>query len=131
MAKWQATDRRIEKFKAIILDRQNICLIAELNEKVIGYLLGGKNKENANIPFQYEVYGLYVDPEFQRNGAGRLLLQHFQQKIKQALFFLHAMKGNEKAMTFYTKVGGKRAPEYDINKTWGDVICRIEAFVFN
>ena len=40
------------------------------------------------------------------------------------------MKGNEKAMMFYTKVGGTRATEYDMDHTWGDVTCRIEAFIF-
>ena len=131
LAKWQVTERRIEKFKENILNKQNICLVAELNGSVIGYLSGGYNRENADIPFQYEVYALYVDPDFQRNGAGRLLLQHFHQKIKHTPFFLHAMKGNEKADAFYIKMGGRRVPEYDIDKTWGDVTRRIEAFVFN
>ena len=130
LAKMQVTEKRISRFQEIILNKKNICLVAELNGQVIGYLFGGKNKENARIPFEYEVYGLYIDPAFQRQGAGRLLLQHFRKKVKNAPFFLHAMKGNAKAMTFYTKVGGCRMPEYDIDMSWGDVTRRVEAFLF-
>ncbi len=130
LEKLQVTEKRIERFKETILNQKNICFVAELNGQVIGYLFGGKNKEAANIPVEYEVYGLYINPSFQRQGVGRLLLQHFKTKIKNAPFFLHALKGNVKAMTFYTKVGGHRAPEYDIDMTWGDVTRRVEACLF-
>ena len=130
LSKMQVTEKRIGNFESAISNPEFVFLVAEENGQVIGYLHGGKNQENANIPFDYEVYGLYVDPNFQRRGAGRLLLKNFKEKINNAPFFLHAMQGNESAMTFYIKVGGKRMPEYDMDHTWGDVTAHILAVVF-
>ena len=132
LAKWQVTEKRVENFKKAIENVANVFLIAEEEGQVIGYLHGGKNKKGEGlVPIDYEVYGLYVDPAFQRKGVGRMLLAEFKKQIQNQEFFLYAMKGNEKAMTFYTKVGGKRAPEYDIDHTWGDVTRRIETFIFS
>jgi len=129
--KWQVTNRRIEKFRAYIEENEGVFLIAEEKGLVIGYLYGGKNTRDVAIPFKYEVHGLYVDPDFQRQGAGRLLLAKFKEQIQNQAFFLHAMKGNEKAMTFYIKAGGIREPKYDMDHTWGNMTRRLEAFVFN
>ena len=130
LAKWQVTDRRIERFCEKIKEKADF-FVAEQEGQVIGYLHGGKNVENANIPFEYEVYSLYIDPEFQRHGVGTALMKRFEKEIGAVSFFLHAMKGNQKAMRFYAKIGGKRTKKYDIDKTWGDVTRRIEAFVFS
>lgn len=129
--KWQVTEKRIENFQKAIENTTHIFLVAEEKGQVIGYLHGGKNKKGEGIvPIDHEVYGLYVDPAFQRKGIGRSLLREFKKQIQNQAFFLHAMKGNEKAMAFYTKIGGTRSPEYDMDHTWGDVTCRIEAFLF-
>ena len=130
LSKMQVTEKRIGNFESAISNPEFVFLVAEENGQVIGYLHGGKNQENANIPFDYAVYGLYVDPNFQRRGAGRLLLKNFREKIGNASFFLHALKGNDQAMSFYTKAGGVRAPEYDMKHSWGDVTASIWAFIF-
>ena len=129
--KWQVTEKRIENFKKAIENTDHIFLVAEKDGYVIGYLNGGKNeKGKRTIPIDHEVYGLYIDPTFQRQGVGRALLAEFKKQIQDQQFFLHIMKGNKEAMTFYTEVGGERSPEYDMDHTWGDVTCRIEAFIF-
>ena len=130
LEKWQVTEKRITNFQNAIENPEAVFLVVEEDGRVIGYLHGGKNKESEDMPCEHEVYGLYIDPAFQRKGAGRLLLKTFKEKIENAPFFLHAMLGNEKAMTFYTKVGGQRVSKYDMDKTWGDVTAHILAFLF-
>ncbi len=130
LEKWQVTDRRVERFREKIEDPKNTFLVVEEKGYVVGYLDGFKNVEEPQIPYEYVVQSLYIDPDFQRHGAGTALLKAFQQSIGGKPFFLHALKGNEQAMNFYTKLKGKRSPEYDLDRTWGNVTRRIEAFVF-
>ena len=131
LAKWQVTEKGIARYREKIGNPSNIFLVAEQDGKVIGYLYGYKNTKEPQIPYEYEVQSLYIDPNFQRHGAGTALLKAFQKAIGNKPFFLHALKGNQQAINFYTKANGKRSPEYDLDRTWGDVTRRIEAFIFS
>ena len=53
-----------------------------------------------------QIRSIYVDPFFQRNGIGSLLIEHFENIARQRNFTevcLWVMEHNQKARTFYEK----------------------------
>ena len=131
LAKMQVSEKKIENFKNAIENKDFVFLVAEDEGKVVGYLHGGKNTENGNIPAEHEIYGLYVDSCAWRKGVGTALVSTFKESIKHQAFYLYALKGNKQADNFYIKMGGKHTPEYDMDHAWGNVILRVEAFIFS
>ncbi len=105
------TPKRIERFENQILESE-ICLAAENESGIIGYLFGGKTRDNG-VPYKYEIYALYIHPDFQRVGVGTGLFNTFKEKIKGANFCVYALDGNIKGISFYQKMGGVRYPEFD------------------
>ena len=105
------TEKRIERFTNYILEYE-FFLVAENETGVVGYLNGGKPR-TGEFPYPYEIYGFYVHPDFQRNGIGTALINAFKEKIKYKSFCVCLLKGNQKALNFYQKMGGIRYPEYD------------------
>ena len=105
------TEKRIENFKKGILDSE-IFLVAENESDIMGYLNGGKPRTN-EFPYPYEIHGFYIHPDFQRTGIGTALINAFKEKIKHKSFCVCLLKGNQKALNFYQKMGGIRYPEYD------------------
>ncbi len=105
------TEKRIERFGNQILEFK-ICLVAENETGIIGYLFGGKTRDN-NIPYEYEIYAFYIHPDFQRKGVGTILFNNFKEKIQGASFCVYALDGNVKGINFYQKMGGIRYPKFD------------------
>ena len=104
------TEKRIERFAKTISENE-IFLVAENETGVIGYLSGGKTRDN--LPYAYEMYMLYVHPDFQRAGIGTALVQGFKEKIKGVSFCVFVLDGNTKGIHFYQKMGGTRRAEFD------------------
>jgi len=74
---------------------------------VIGLASAGPSKTR-DLPFGAEVFTLYVDPNHQRLGAGRLLLENLFGAMRQAgqrSALIWALDGNP-ARTFYENLGG-------------------------
>ena len=105
------TEKRIERFEDQILQCE-IFLVAENEKGVVGYLSGGKSRDD-NLPYEYEMYAFYVHPDFQRVGVGTALFNAFKEKIKDVSFCVYALDGNIKGLNFYQKMGGIRYPEFD------------------
>ncbi len=74
---------------------------------VIGLASAGPSRTR-DLPFGAEVFTLYVDPNHQRHGAGRLLLENLFNAMRQAgqrSAVIWALSGNP-ARTFYERLGG-------------------------
>jgi ribosomal protein S18 acetylase RimI-like enzyme len=74
---------------------------------VIGLASAGPSKTR-DLPFGAEVFTLYVDPNHQRLGAGRALLDNLFNAMRQAgqrSAVIWALDGNP-ARTFYQRLGG-------------------------
>lgn len=74
---------------------------------VIGLASAGPSRTR-DLPFGAEVFTLYVDPNFQRLGAGRLLMESLFIAMRQAgqrSALIWALAGNP-ARTFYEQHGG-------------------------
>ena len=124
----QVTDKRVANFERYIQERGCV-LVAEENHQVVGYLMAGKGT-NDKIPLSYEIYGLYVDPNSQRKGAGTALMNAFKKEIGNAGFYLYVAKGNQPAKCFYEKMGLKAAPEYDMDHIFREEKMPCVAFLF-
>lgn len=107
----QVSEKRIQRTKEHIANSE-IFLVAEQNEKVVGFLRGGKPKRE-NLPYSYEIHVFYVHPDHWRSGVGTALFNAFKEKIKGSSFCVYMLDGNERALKFYQKMGGVRHPEFD------------------
>lgn len=86
----------------------NFVLVAERNRYgLVGLVSAGRCRDR-DARHDGEVYTLYVDPNHQRSGAGRALLEHVFAKLRGADCrdaIIWALAGNP-ARTFYEQVGG-------------------------
>lgn len=85
-------------------------------------------------PGIYKLHKLYVLPETQGMGAGRMMLQHLAKAIKQAggnLLRLNVNRYNTNAMAFYSKYGFRHSSDEDIDIGGGyfmnDYVLEIDA----
>ena len=107
----EVTEKRIKRTEETI-STVEIYLVAENENGVVGFLVGGKTK-NKDIPYPYEIYVFYVHPDCWRVGIGTALINAFKEKIKGAPFCVYMLDGNTKALNFYQKMGGICQPEFD------------------
>lgn len=105
------TPERVERFKKGI-QTIPVYLCAVCQNTVVGYIAGGKPKDSS-LPYPFEVYYLYVLPDYQGQGIGSRLIHEFSHQIKGDDFCLYVLDGNQKALAFYQKHGGIRHLEYD------------------
>ena len=96
-------------------------LVAETAEgEVVGFANGAPEREG-NADYRGEVYSIYILKEFQRKGAGRLLLTAIARRLLAdgyETLLLWVLKGNFPARRFYAAMGGKPVAEKTI--TIGD-----------
>lgn len=119
--KLSVTEKRIEHFQSDILT-DDIYLVAENKGIIVGYLSGGKVSQR-HLPYPYEIYKLYVHPDFQHQGVGTALINAFKEKINKSAFCVYTLEGNTRAICFYQKNGGIRHPEFDCDqKIYGLVV---------
>lgn len=107
----EVTEKRIKRTEEAIATIE-IYLVAENENGVIGFLVGGRTR-NKGVPYPYEIYVFYVHPDYWRCGTGTALVEAFKEKIKEAPFCVYMLDGNAKALNFYQKMGGIRQPEFD------------------
>ena len=107
----QVTEKRIQRTKEHIANAE-IFLVAEQNNKAVGFLRGGKPKRE-NLPYSYEIHVFYVHPDHWRSGIGTALFNAFKEKIKVDDFCVYALDGNIRGINFYQKMGMKRFAEFD------------------
>ncbi len=87
----------------VMLNRNpDLCLIAKIDEKVIGVIMGGFDGRRGYV------HHLAIDPEYQKKGYGTLLIdeliERFQQKRVHKIH-LFIEKHNEEVIAFYAKLG--------------------------
>lgn len=111
LANRNLSDTRIEYIKNQIENQDDICLVAELNNKIVGFCIGGLPRQYNDI-FEFELRAFYVLPDYQRKGIGKAIFDKFKEIVACKPFYLYALSANHKAINFYTKNGGKVMSEY-------------------
>jgi ribosomal protein S18 acetylase RimI-like enzyme len=96
------------------LDDGSYVLVAEEDEQVVGWMIGGRTRDADCPPTTAEIYALYVDPGCWRRGAGRQLWararEDFQAQGHTAVT-LWVLEENTAARRFYELLGFGADPE--------------------
>lgn len=127
LANRKVDKKRINSWKENILNPDYTVLVYE-DEKVCGYLWGGKKRDDINVP--YEIYAIYVNPEYQRAGIGQALINEYKKQINNQPFYLYMLKGNASASAFYKKMGGKENKLYNRELAAGSHNIKEEIYIF-
>lgn len=105
--------RRGPAWWAKAIARRAAVLVIEVGGQVCGYATVGASRMRM-LPYAGEIYEIYLKPEYQGLGFGRLLFQAARQELKRLgfeSFAVRALRDNESAQGFYGRIGGKRAAE--------------------
>jgi GNAT superfamily N-acetyltransferase len=95
-------------FTKRIKGENNVCLLAEKNNEVIGYITGYIKKPDTLRPIKIaELESMFVKEKHRNKGVGKLLFKEFKKwsKGKRAeRISVTAYSANKKAVNFYKKL---------------------------
>jgi ribosomal protein S18 acetylase RimI-like enzyme len=95
------------------LDRHTAVLVLEVGGEISGYATVGPNRMRM-LPFAGEIYEIYLMPEVQGLGFGRLLFAAARDELRRyglASFAVRVLAENDGARAFYERLGGTVAAE--------------------
>lgn len=104
--------------------RHSTIVVAEGADGVVGYSWTTTSRDEDAAPATAEVIALYVDPDVQRRGVGRLLLQHsvgvaVQQAARRVTLWV--LEANAGARRFYAALGFAPDGARKVTARWGGV----------
>ena len=105
---------RTARWAAMLEEARRVALVAERNGKIIGIGSAGA----ATVPelgARGEILHLYVDPAHGRGGIGRALMRNLARALQIRGYdsvALGVVEGNQPAIDFYRKLGGRLAGYY-------------------
>ena len=92
--------------------KESFVIVAEIDNKVVGYLLG----EESNIPYYNfkiaELCNMCIDSNYRKQGIGNALYKEFENSFNEqgiTHFIVTASFKNESAKAFYEKMGFEEA----------------------
>lgn len=111
----------------------HLLLVAQVEAMVAGFVRAGpatdQDLETSTGTGTVEVYGLYVDPSWQRGGVGRVLLttacDHLRRRGATEAT-LWAFADNDSALSFYERLGWQRDGARRVHET-GSAEVRLRA----
>jgi ribosomal protein S18 acetylase RimI-like enzyme len=83
--------------------------VLDFDDAVEGYASYGPNRVPA-LPYQGEIYEIYLAPEFQGLGFGRRLFRAAREDLAEHGYgstVVWALADNERALAFYRRLGGR------------------------
>lgn len=89
--------------------RKTVILVLELKDKIIGYATLGRNRVKT-LPFDGEIYEIYLLPEYQGVGLGtHLFIAARSELARRGLqgTIVWSLKDNDPALRFYGNAGGQ------------------------
>ncbi len=95
------------------LDRHTAVLVLEVGGRVVGYATLGPNRMRM-LPQAGEIYEIYLDPDHQGLGFGKLLFEAARAELRRyglASFSVRVLSDNEPAIAFYERLGGRIVAE--------------------
>lgn len=92
------------------IKRGSRVLVLTFGDAIAGYANVGRNRARG-LPYEGEIYELYLRPEYQGLGFGRRLFEDARKELASAGFdglAVWALADNEPALGFYKALGGNR-----------------------
>jgi GNAT superfamily N-acetyltransferase len=108
--RWEAGWRR--GFES--MDPTRVVHVAEIAGRIVGFAGGGRARANAPPGYAGEVYAIYVHPEHQRKGIGRILLKAAATGLVErglVPIVIWTLFDNPRSRGFYESLGGVVAAE--------------------
>jgi len=136
--KSRTVENRIQKLSEYWQDLETsttrCVFVAETEEgKIVGFVAGGRSFD-IKLPYEGEVYSIYIVEEYQNKGLGTLLMKeaiNFLINLGFKTMIIWVLEGNKPASSFYEKLGGiikarkmhnVEGEEYPINGyVWEDI----------
>jgi ribosomal protein S18 acetylase RimI-like enzyme len=88
--------------------KESVIYVKEFDGKIVWFIDGGVPK--SEVPYEAEIYTIYIDPKFQGNGIGKELMHTIMNddffKDKKS-FYLWTLKEAPQSRGFYDKLWGK------------------------
>jgi len=106
-------------------------LVLDIGDEIAGYVTLGPNRVST-LPFEGEIYELYLKPEYQGIGFGRKLFSMARQELRRLGMqgcVVWALEDNDNAMGFYINAGGRDIAEG--NETFDGSRLRKIAFAWD
>ena len=97
----------LEKCTAAAFKYPENTLVAKVGEKVAGFCAYGEGRVE-DLPGAWEIYALYVLPEYYGTGIGMALMNAGLEKLEGKRAFVRVLKKNARAIRFYEKCGFMR-----------------------
>ncbi|GLI54049.1 ribosomal protein S18-alanine N-acetyltransferase [Thermodesulfovibrio yellowstonii] len=95
----------LKSFKNELLNPHSILKVAEFNGEIVGYIVLRKILDEA------ELLSIAVKPELRRKGIATELIKNVLNEVKDSVktCFLEVRVSNKEAISFYEKIGFKKA----------------------
>jgi ribosomal protein S18 acetylase RimI-like enzyme len=105
-------------------------VVLDFGGAAAGYATFGRRR-GGRLPFEGEIFELYVRPTYQGLGFGRLLFEAARKRLDRAGLrgtSVWALADNDGACAFYLRMGGRAVAESD--EQFGDVTLKKIAFAW-
>lgn len=106
-------------------------IVLDFADTIAGYATYGRNR-TPKLPYEGEIFELYIAPVYQGTGLGKRMFQTAQADLWAhgfSSFLVWVLSGNERAVAFYRRRGGKIV--HRAREKFGDVTRERVAFAFN
>lgn len=93
--------------------RRTVILVLEIQDKIVGYATMGRNRVKT-LPFDGEIYEIYLLPEYQGVGLGSNLFLAARAELQRRGLtgtIVWSLEDNDSALKFYQNAGGKEVAE--------------------
>lgn len=108
-----SVENRAQLWHESIRDGIPFVLVAEVGAMVVGFAAYGPCRDPGVSPEEYELWAIYVAPEYLATGIGLGLWSHAKANMLAAgatTISLWVLVGNEPAKQFYRKAGFQEQP---------------------
>ncbi len=122
--------RGVDWWERAIRHSTNI-LVLDIGDEVVGYVTLGPNRVST-LPFEGEIYELYLKPEYQGVGFGKKLFSLARQELAHIGMkgcVVWALEENDGALNFYMNAGGRDIAEG--NETFDGASLKKIAFAWD
>ncbi len=102
-------NRRGDDWWEMAIRRATIILVIEVGDEIAGYATLGPNRVST-LPFEGEIYEIYLKPEYQGIGLGTKLFADARNELKRRGYegvVVWALSDNDAAISFYNNAGGR------------------------
>ncbi|MEB7779874.1 GNAT family N-acetyltransferase [Mammaliicoccus fleurettii] len=94
------------------------CIVAEVDGKVVGFLMYSKDKDEDTSDKCGEIMVIYLLQEYQHKGIGTLLMNEAEKRMKSEFdqLSLWVLEDNIPTVKFYEKMGFEKDGKYELEE---------------